>query len=193
MPSNSRFAMRGPDSVIVTHTTWVELAEQRSTQAAAAAGGAEGEVLAVVAHVLHIAVEVAGEHGVVALAEHGLDAGPVPPHALAVVPQRLMDEDDGPARVRVIRQDAFQPRELLGLRPRPGHGALRIAHHAEEFGVQGDEEHILVKGSGSTRGRTAPAKPPPSRRCSCRDCPRHGKTGVSKAFHEAGELVPLTV
>ena len=137
-------------------------------------------------------MEVAGEHGVVALAEHGLDAGPVPPHALAVVPQRLMDEDDGPARVRVIRQDAFQPRELLGLRPRPGHGALRIAHHAEEFGVQGDEEHVLVK---EVVVRGAEAVPPSLRHhrvahvVVARDMEERRLQGV----HEARELVPLTV
>ena len=122
----------------------VELAVEGAAQVAAAAGSGEGDVVAVLAHNLDVVVEVAGEHGVVATGEHRLHLRPVAAGAAGVVPQRLVHDDDGPARIGHLGQRLFDERELIGLGPGAGHGRVGLAHHAEKLRIQHEEQHVLV-------------------------------------------------
>ena len=170
----------------------VELAVHQAAQAAVAAGGGEGDVAAVMADDLHIAMRMAGEHRVVALAEHRFDLPPIVLRSVGVVPARLVDDHDGPAGVGKALQGLRDEGHLFGLRPRARHRRAHVARHAEELRVQHQKQHVLVHEAVVGRAK---ARLPRFR--------HHGVAhvvvagGVEKRHiepgHEALELVPLAV
>ena len=80
----------------------VELTAVDAPQPAAAAGGGKGDEAAVVTALRRVAVVVAGKDRVGARSQPGLDREPVL-WQLALVPERPVQDDEGPARVPVRR------------------------------------------------------------------------------------------
>ncbi len=91
-PSSMRFATLGPSSVIVTQTTWSNSPYRGPRRELAPPSSSQYEVIPIVAFVFLIAVEVAGENAVAAVAQERLDMRPSGvPHGAVVVgvyPQR---------------------------------------------------------------------------------------------------------
>ena len=134
----------------------VELAIDGTAQVATTARGGQRDVLAVVSDVLYVPVEVSGEHRVVPLSQHFFDLRPIAAHG-CVVPQGLMNDHDRPAGLGVFGETPLDEVKLLGLRPRSRHGGFRVAHHSEQFGIEDQEQHVLVY--ESVVGGTEPPLP----------------------------------
>jgi hypothetical protein len=169
----------------------VELAPHGAAQPASAARGRERDVLVVPALMLRVAMVVPGEGGVGAVGQHGLDLQPIRVR-LRRIPERLVDQHEGPAHVTVFGQHLLRERELIGLGEGAGHRAARVVHHAEQLGVERQEEHVAV--AEVVVGRAEALLPLFGHdRVAHVVVAGHVEEGHLQPVHEALDLVPLVV
>ena len=102
------------------------------------------DVTAVVTNVLGIRVVMPCEDAVFAILQQTFYLKPIGMNLSPPIPKRLVNEDDCPAYIRVIGQRASHPVHLRGWGVWPWNRMTGLAHHAEEFTVQRQDEHVLM-------------------------------------------------